>query len=109
MAELIDRDAAIRYLLHRATAAFRESSAFLAERKYIRVRDMATGVRDAADLLKDLPAVDAVEVVRCGKREFRYYAPDGSGHCRKKLGDWFTDDGFCSDGQRREEDHGKSN
>lgn len=50
------------------------------------------------------PAVDAVEVVRCGKCEFRYYAPDGSGHCRKKLGDWFTDDGFCSDGLPKEGD-----
>jgi hypothetical protein len=51
-----------------------------------------------------IPAVDAVEVVRCGKCEFRYYAPDGSGHCRKKLGDWFTDDGFCSDGLPKEGD-----
>lgn len=58
---------------------------------------------DIAGSIGDIPSVDAVEVVRCGQCEFRYYAPDGSGHCRKKLGDWFTDDGFCSDGKRRED------
>lgn len=58
---------------------------------------------DLLDALKEMPTIDAVEVVRC--RDCKYWYPNGIGIC--KLHDIrptpiIMDDWFCADGERRD-------
>ena len=58
------------------------------------------------DRIKTIPAVDAVEVVRC--RECRYYnttgCSDGFGWCEDAVvSTGVSDDWYCANGQRRED------
>lgn len=88
MADLIGRTTAIKLLRGEAVAKYPNS--------------FCLGLFAAADEVNKLPAVDAVEVVRC--KDCRRYSRDemfGGGYCdgvKKKLND------FCSYGERREDD-----
>jgi hypothetical protein len=67
--------------------------------------DIADGVRRALRLLDMQPAVDAVEVVRCGKCMF-WWSPKGDdAHvCTKPYGlrGIVAEEDFCSYGERKE-------
>lgn len=55
--------------------------------------------------LKIAPAVDAVEVVRCGECFYHKdscFAGEGNIYCDVHM-KYFPKDGFCSSGERREE------
>ena len=54
-----------------------------------------------------IPAVDAVEVVRC--RECKHYKPSkfnsGTAHYCAVIDGFPVEEWYCAEGQRREEDH----
>lgn len=57
-------------------------------------------------IVKDLPAADVAEVVRCKDRKYGDYdsKPNGAMVClRTKDGFWREETDFCSYGKRREE------
>ena len=56
-----------------------------------------------ARILKDLPTVDAVEVVRCKDCRFFSATWDGFGFCKKLPRVMMREYDYCSDGKRREE------
>lgn len=58
----------------------------------------ADTILDAIKMVEDSPAVDAVEVVRCG--QCAYHEEDGV--CNN-VGGYWEDFEFCSDGERRED------
>lgn len=56
------------------------------------------GLFEAAEYVKDFPAIDAVPVVRC--RECKYH---NKPPCPMRLSfNWTEDDDFCSYGERKE-------
>lgn len=60
--------------------------------------------RELKDAIVSIPAVDAVEVVRCRECIYRVKL---TAECTNNGGVW-GNDGYCSDGKRREEvDNGK--
>lgn len=50
------------------------------------------------------PTVDAVEVVRCKECRFHEHEESGMVWCPNVVGSWIAEDGFCSMGERREDD-----
>lgn len=66
---------------------------------------MSKNYRDAHDALEQLPAVDAVPVVRC-KDCIHYnnnYCGEGFGWCeRKGIGHGTSDDWFCASGEAKD-------
>ena len=60
----------------------------------------ANAFSEAADMIEDLPSVDAVEIVRCADCKYR----DADDFCtgRGYPNALVPDDGFCDKGERRE-------
>lgn len=64
--------------------------------------------RTPQDIVRVLPAVDAVEVVRCREceewtKQTENPGPDGLGACSFHKANLVTGEGFCYWGQRRED------
>lgn len=89
--------------------------------KYADNEDVETGWNGAIDAVFSIPAVDAVEVVRCEDCKYRkvneHFGEKGymklKAICTLDTGDPFElgrnaedDDWFCKDGQRREDGDG---
>ena len=55
------------------------------------------------DMLGDAPTVDAVTVVRC--KDCTYYEESHEGAFCSSTGAGMPEDGYCSDGERRDEDN----
>ena len=62
---------------------------------------------DVYDVVDSMPTVDAVEVTRC--KDCKWYSEDGWGYgnCYRRNVDYLrmSDNGFCSFGERREDDN----
>ena len=63
-------------------------------------------IHEIADLIDEVPAVDAVEVVRC-KDCAKRGAPDECPMCYHKSSAWYPcdnteDDGFCNEGRKKD-------
>lgn len=96
MADLIDRQTATR-LLYAEFKDFWELPSLAIDRA------VQTHVTNLSDIYKKLPAVDAVEVVRCKDCRWLYDYYDGYYcYCHKGLAH-VTPESFCSYGERREE------
>ena len=68
----------------------------------------ANAFRESADVVEDMPTIDAVEVVRCRECEFRY---EGEYRGRRMMmcdymdpeqEDMMSDDDFCSRGRKND-------
>ena len=89
--ELISRKAAIKLLREECVAKYPYS--------------FCSGLLVAADEVRKLPALDAVEVVRCGTPcRWLYDEPDNYCCMNHKGLVSITPDSFCSYGRRAEED-----
>ena len=62
------------------------------------------GLLEAAEYVKDFPAIDAVTVVRCRECRYRFKnnGHDKSGCPIIDANIWMDDDDFCSHGERKE-------
>lgn len=58
--------------------------------------------QDFADMISNVPNVDAVPVVRC--RECKYHEDEEIGmvYCPNALGGWVAENWFCAEGERKE-------
>lgn len=56
-----------------------------------------------AEVFRNAPTVDAVEVVRCKDCKHAEFSEAGMTYCPGIIGSWVEDDWFCADGERREE------
>lgn len=91
MDDLIGRAQAIKLLMGEAVGKYPQSFYF--------------GLFAAAKELKELPAVDAVPVVRCKDCKSKFFNEDLEMNCCLVWGDGYEvvqDDGFCSYGERKE-------
>lgn len=100
--ELIRRGDAIRLPFHpeRATPGRMVDSRMMAEIVFDNI----------SQFIKNVPAVDAVEVVRCSNCRFAFFADNRAPEqqcwvCGKHGWDVYPD-WFCADGQRKEVNHG---
>lgn len=68
-------------------------------------KDFVLGIETVMEYVDNLPAVDAVEVVRCKDCEYFKLFSDGYAKCKHKYGlAQITTDTFCSRGERRDDD-----
>ena len=98
MDDLISRAAAIEYLM--INMGWHDEDGY-------EVDDADEKRAIITDLLNGIPAVDAAPVVRC--KDCKHYntacCANGFGWCeRNGNGHGSTDDWFCADGERREDD-----
>lgn len=98
MYDLISREAAVQLLRDKASGY--KVSMFLTSGECHVARVVATEC--AADI-KNLPAVDAVEVVRCKDCKYRgdaYECPKHFAHYHGEDSDFTVDDGYCELGEK---------
>lgn len=71
---------------------------------YNGVRCRACLIDDAICAIEDEPTADVAEVVRC--RECRYHEDEEVGmvYCATPVGGWVSDNWFCADGAREEDE-----
>ena len=60
------------------------------------------GLFEAAEYVKDFPAIDAVTVVRCKDCKYHEDEEIGMVYCPNALGGWVAENWFCADGERKE-------
>ena len=59
--------------------------------------------KDISTRIKDLPAADVVEIVRCGECKYHTEEELGMVYCPHIVGGWESMFHFCSHGERRDE------
>ena len=62
------------------------------------------GLVDVVEFLEDMPKVDAVPVVRCKDCIHHTDEEPGMVYCPAVIGGWVSNDFFCGDGEREEND-----
>lgn len=63
-----------------------------------------TVLRAVKSAVEEMPTVDAVEVVRCIDCKYHEDEEPGVVYCPHIIGGWVTNDFFCAEGERKNDD-----
>ena len=59
-----------------------------------------SGIENAVNTIKQMPAADVVEVVRCRECRYREKEQPGMVYCPNTVGGWVDEDWFCAGGEK---------